>query len=693
MRIERVHIASFGGERNMTVRLEPGLNVVYGLNEAGKTTLKSFITGTMFPDKVPSYPASKASDAGDMDVVLDDGTIRTITRKGRKSDSPAPELCVLTGTEYRAIYSLGTEDLRNMDILLKGELKGRLIAVPGAEAVPGAMDAIKSAKTSMMPEGRRSSTCELARLSADIDARKDRIADLNSRAEGDSAYNDLVSEEASIASELVKAEEEEDRTFKKYSATKSAEGRAENIAKADALRKERADYEYAANADDDAGEKYTELSTRAKVAKTAFENKTREAQAEAELLGGRTPDEILSLEPRVAAFARRTPGAPAPAPAQEGSMLPVIAGGVVAVAGIGILVTVSPVAGAVVAAIGAVVMLVSLVRRKKAPAPASPQKDEAYEREWEELCVRFDIRKSENAAEDTGRMNAALNRARRVSDLVSEAAETEKDMRKAEEDLELFLSGFGGGERFAKAREDYKALKSIDAKLDAIGDAPVPAEEPAAADGVSVEEDPESAYRNARNRANALRSKLSALQSTKKAILDDTETEKAMTDLSTSYSRYSSKVREWTVLALESVILDRACEGAYGRSNVSTFADADRFLKDMTGGRYDLTADPVAGGFTVKESESGSKKDDKSWSTGTEDQVKLALKMGLSLSLGNEKPPVILDDILLTSDDVRRKGCIHAIQDLAASVQVIYFTCSGSARDAFAEAGARIISI
>ncbi len=692
MRVERVHIASFGGETNKTVRLEPGLNVVYGLNEAGKTTLKSFITGTMFPDKLPSYPAAKASDAGDMDVVLEDGSIRTITRKGRRSDSPVPELCLLTGTEYRAIYSLGTEDLRNMDILLRGELRGRLIAVPGAEAVPGAMGAIRSAKTSLMPEGRRSSSCELARLRAGIDACEERVAELGRRAEGDSAYNGLVADEASLSSELAQAEETEKRAFEKYSATKSAEGRAENIAKADALRREREQYEYAANADDESEKKYTELVTRAKVAGDAYERKSSETAEELVRLGGRSPEDIIALEPRVVAFSRRSPNVSGPAPAGDGgSLLPVVAGGFMAVAGIGILVTVSAVAGAVVTAIGAVVMLVALVRRRKAPAPAAPSRDESYEAEWDELCALFDIRRTDSASDDADRMAAAVSRARKVADLRSETAAYEEASRKARGDLDLFLSGFGGEEKFRRARADYGALRDIDAKLEAIGDVLPDSGEPAPSDGVSVEEDPEAAYMAARSSSNELRSRLSAVRAAKNAVLGDTETEKALTDLSTARNGYASKVREWTVLALESAILDRACEGAYGRSNVSTFSDADRFLKDMTGGRYDLTADPVAGGFTVKEAESGSRKDDKSWSTGTEDQVKLALKMGLALSIGAEKPPVILDDILLTSDDVRRRGGIRAIQDLAESVQVIYFTCSGSARDAFAEAGARII--
>ena len=44
-----VRMASFGAVSNRTVGpFEPGLNIVFGKNEAGKTTLASFIEGVLF---------------------------------------------------------------------------------------------------------------------------------------------------------------------------------------------------------------------------------------------------------------------------------------------------------------------------------------------------------------------------------------------------------------------------------------------------------------------------------------------------------------------------------------------------------------------------------------------------------------------------------------------------------------------
>ena len=64
MRISKVRIESYGALRDRSFTLEPGLNVFYGPNEAGKSTLRSFITMTVFPKAGLKYPVQKGSDSG-----------------------------------------------------------------------------------------------------------------------------------------------------------------------------------------------------------------------------------------------------------------------------------------------------------------------------------------------------------------------------------------------------------------------------------------------------------------------------------------------------------------------------------------------------------------------------------------------------------------------------------------------------
>ena len=62
MRILDLHISGFGKLRNRDFTFESGLNVVYGHNEAGKSTLHTFIRGML--------SASKSSGAAPQKMIF-----------------------------------------------------------------------------------------------------------------------------------------------------------------------------------------------------------------------------------------------------------------------------------------------------------------------------------------------------------------------------------------------------------------------------------------------------------------------------------------------------------------------------------------------------------------------------------------------------------------------------------------------
>ena len=43
MKIKKIYISAFGGLKDFTLELNDGLNVVYGNNEDGKSTVAAFI--------------------------------------------------------------------------------------------------------------------------------------------------------------------------------------------------------------------------------------------------------------------------------------------------------------------------------------------------------------------------------------------------------------------------------------------------------------------------------------------------------------------------------------------------------------------------------------------------------------------------------------------------------------------------
>ena len=48
MRLLKLNISNFGFFHNKRIQLSPGLNLIYGKNEAGKSTVFGFIKGMLF---------------------------------------------------------------------------------------------------------------------------------------------------------------------------------------------------------------------------------------------------------------------------------------------------------------------------------------------------------------------------------------------------------------------------------------------------------------------------------------------------------------------------------------------------------------------------------------------------------------------------------------------------------------------
>lgn len=48
MQIVSINIEEFGGIKNKKIEFKPGINVIYGQNEAGKTTIKNSIDACLY---------------------------------------------------------------------------------------------------------------------------------------------------------------------------------------------------------------------------------------------------------------------------------------------------------------------------------------------------------------------------------------------------------------------------------------------------------------------------------------------------------------------------------------------------------------------------------------------------------------------------------------------------------------------
>ena len=61
MNIDKLDIIAFGKFNNLILELSDGLNVIYGANEAGKTTIQWFIRGMLY-----SLKGGRAGKSGDL---------------------------------------------------------------------------------------------------------------------------------------------------------------------------------------------------------------------------------------------------------------------------------------------------------------------------------------------------------------------------------------------------------------------------------------------------------------------------------------------------------------------------------------------------------------------------------------------------------------------------------------------------
>jgi DNA repair exonuclease SbcCD ATPase subunit len=101
-------------------------------------------------------------------------------------------------------------------------------------------------------------------------------------------------------------------------------------------------------------------------------------------------------------------------------------------------------------------------------------------------------------------------------------------------------------------------------------------------------------------------------------------------------------------------------------------------LERVTGGRYRrVQVDDENLGLRVYAPERGDWVDVTTLSQGTLDTVYLAARIGLvRLVTGDRRPPLVMDDPFVTLDDERAKRALELLKDISTDFQVIYLTTS-----------------
>ena len=105
MRIEQIAIDGFGTWHDTRIEPNPGLTVVQGANEAGKTTLLAFVRSTLFGFETGRHPALAGGRRGGwLLVVTDDGRQFRIERYGERGGSGTLRVVGPDGVDRGAAY-------------------------------------------------------------------------------------------------------------------------------------------------------------------------------------------------------------------------------------------------------------------------------------------------------------------------------------------------------------------------------------------------------------------------------------------------------------------------------------------------------------------------------------------------------------------------------------------------------------
>jgi uncharacterized protein YhaN len=137
-----------------------------------------------------------------------------------------------------------------------------------------------------------------------------------------------------------------------------------------------------------------------------------------------------------------------------------------------------------------------------------------------------------------------------------------------------------------------------------------------------------------------------------------------------------STLEEWLTLMYTEELLTRAQTIYESGRQPQIMKMANEFLKDMTMGKYSLHMADNGKDIFIEDS-THAVKNEKIWSSGTGDQVFLAIRLAMALSFGEqiEPLPIVLDDIFVRFDEKRQRETLRFLMELGKKQQIFLFTC------------------
>ena len=152
-------------------------------------------------------------------------------------------------------------------------------------------------------------------------------------------------------------------------------------------------------------------------------------------------------------------------------------------------------------------------------------------------------------------------------------------------------------------------------------------------------------------------------------------------------TRQDESAQDYARLLLARRMLESAIATWESKSQLEVYRQASRLLSLMTDGRWTKVSLTAEGRLQVTDAVKTTR-DPGHLSLGTCQQLYLALRIALLMTADNvgRAVPILADDILVNFDTSRRAGAARALAELARMRQVILFTCHEEVVEALREA-------
>ncbi len=159
-------------------------------------------------------------------------------------------------------------------------------------------------------------------------------------------------------------------------------------------------------------------------------------------------------------------------------------------------------------------------------------------------------------------------------------------------------------------------------------------------------------------------------------------------ELESVNERIAEHAERYAVLSVATRLLERAQDRYERERQPEVVREAERIFTTITGGGYPRLSVPLGSSPIEVFDAAARAKDTARLSTGTAEQLYLALRLALIGQLGAKGAalPVLMDDVFANFDPERKAGAARAVADLANGRQVVVFTCHPETVAAFEEA-------